>query len=84
MTLGPFHQANKHGLPKKLLTIAIVAALMFRNGDDEQANKCIKMSKALQRSLLISRVGLMTTGSNNYIRLHQRKKEMCQIMSPMC
>jgi len=42
MTLGPFHQANKHVLPKKLLTIAIVAALMFRNGDDEQANKCIK------------------------------------------
>jgi len=44
--LGPFHLAKRHGLPTKFLAIAIAAALMFRNEDDEQAVELRKVEES--------------------------------------
>jgi len=44
--LGPFNLAKRHGFPMKFLAIAIAAALMFSNEDDEQAVELRKVEES--------------------------------------
>jgi mannitol-1-phosphate 5-dehydrogenase len=43
--LGPFHLAKQHGLPTKCLALAIAAALMYKNDEDDQAVELRKVEE---------------------------------------
>ncbi|KXN87409.1 Mannitol-1-phosphate 5-dehydrogenase [Leucoagaricus sp. SymC.cos] len=64
--LGPFLLAKKHGLPTKYLALAIAAALMYRNGNDDQAVELAKVEETSSVGGAVEKFLEFRGGSDEY------------------
>lgn len=64
--LGPFHLAKKHSLPTDHLAMAIAAALMYRNDEDDQAVELRDTVEKFGIEETIVKILALPKGSDHY------------------